>query len=185
MAHNTLINLNKIELITSLGYVLKTLKLIIIITNVSYFLGIFWFFFYDYEEDYAEMSGNSLDNHFMYYYDIVGNKANYEQIIILTYYSFTTLSTVGFGDYAPVSNSERVMGSFILLFGVAIFSYIMGCFMEIIDQLRSLNNEPNEGEKLECFFNMFQRFNSGHPIKAKVVENIREHFDYKWNNDRN
>ena len=52
--------------------------------------------------------------------------------IVLTYYAFTSLSTVGFGDYAPVSNVERIFCSIILLFGVAIFSYIMGNFIEIL-----------------------------------------------------
>lgn len=39
------------------------------------------------------------------------------------YFSFTTLSTVGFGDLYPVSDIERLSGAFVLLFGVATFSY--------------------------------------------------------------
>jgi len=37
------------------------------------------------------------------------------------YFSFTSLSTVGFGDYHPRSNSERLIGAAMLVFGVAIF----------------------------------------------------------------
>jgi len=48
------------------------------------------------------------------------------------YYAFTSLATVGFGDYAPRSDEERLVCSMILLFGVAIFSYIMGIFIEIL-----------------------------------------------------
>ena len=40
-----------------------------------------------------------------------------------SYFAFTTLSTVGFGDYYPVSDIERFCGAFVLLFGVATFSY--------------------------------------------------------------
>jgi len=47
-------------------------------------------------------------------------------MIILMYFSFTSLTTVGFGDFNPRSNVERLFISFGLLFGVAIFSYIMG-----------------------------------------------------------
>jgi len=47
-------------------------------------------------------------------------------MVILMYFSFTSLTTVGFGDYNPRSNVERLFISFGLLFGVAIFSYIMG-----------------------------------------------------------
>ena len=35
------------------------------------------------------------------------------------YFAFTTLSTIGLGDYHPKSDSERLFGSFLLLFGVA------------------------------------------------------------------
>jgi hypothetical protein len=41
------------------------------------------------------------------------------------YFSFTTLSTVGFGDYNPRSDIERAFMSMGLLFGVIIFSVIM------------------------------------------------------------
>jgi len=55
-----------------------------------------------------------------------------ERSIIAVYYAFTTLSTVGFGDYSPRSNVERATCAFILVFGVAIFSYMMGIFIEIL-----------------------------------------------------
>jgi hypothetical protein len=57
-----------------------------------------------------------------------------DQSIIVMYWAFTTLSTVGFGDYNPRSDGERLMCAFFMLFGVAIFSYIMGIFIEILDQ---------------------------------------------------
>ena len=56
------------------------------------------------------------------------------QSLIVMYWAFTTLSTVGFGDYNPRSDGERLMCAFFMLFGVAIFSYIMGIFIEILDQ---------------------------------------------------
>lgn len=64
-----------------------------------------------------------------------------EITILVTYYMFTSLSTVGFGDYHPRSNFERVYCAMILLFGVAIFSYIMGNFIEILDQFKSYNKD--------------------------------------------
>ena len=50
----------------------------------------------------------------------------------ILYFSFTTLSTVGFGDYHPTNDIERFIGAFILLFGVAIFSIVMGNFTDIL-----------------------------------------------------
>jgi hypothetical protein len=51
------------------------------------------------------------------------------------------LSTVGFGDYSPRSNIERMVGAYLLLFGVAIFSYIMGNFIAIIDEFKEFIKE--------------------------------------------
>jgi hypothetical protein len=46
----------------------------------------------------------------------------------VTYFFFTSLATVGFGDFAPKSDLERLLMAVVLLIGVAIFSYIMGDF---------------------------------------------------------
>jgi hypothetical protein len=58
----------------------------------------------------------------------------YDSIIVLVYMSFTSLTTVGFGDFVPKSDSERIFISFGLLFGVAIFSYIMSEFIDMIEK---------------------------------------------------
>ena len=55
------------------------------------------------------------------------------------YFAFTSLSTVGFGDYNPKSDIERVLCSFVLMFGVSIFSYIMGIFIEILGEIKALD----------------------------------------------
>ena len=52
----------------------------------------------------------------------------YQNTIMLTYFMFTSLSTVGFGDRRPCSDNERLVGAFLLMFGVSIFSYVMGSF---------------------------------------------------------
>ncbi len=57
-----------------------------------------------------------------------------ESVIICWYYAFTSLTTVGFGDYHPWNNYERLLCAFILLFGVAIFSYIMNIFIDLLGQ---------------------------------------------------
>lgn len=41
------------------------------------------------------------------------------------YFAFTSLSTVGLGDYHPRSDLERAIGAFALLFGVTVTSYVM------------------------------------------------------------
>jgi len=53
--------------------------------------------------------------------------------IIAIYFAQTSLSTVGFGDFYPRGDAERIFVVFILVFGQAIFSIIMGKFINILE----------------------------------------------------
>lgn len=67
---------------------------------------------------------------------------------------------MGFGDYAPRSDVERVACSFILMFGVSIFSYFMGNFIEILDKYHNLNAELDDGDNLNKFLGVMRKFNA-------------------------
>lgn len=62
----------------------------------------------------------------------IADKSPWEATLVMMYWAFTTLSTIGLGDYYPMSNYERMLASFGFLLGVAVFSYIMGNFSNII-----------------------------------------------------
>jgi len=62
------------------------------------------------------------------------------------YFSFTTLSTVGFGDFNPRSDCERIFIAIGLLFGVAIFSYFMGEFMQIVQTMTNYTDDGDEDD---------------------------------------
>ena len=109
----------------------------------------------------------------------------YEKTILASYYAFTSLSTVGFGDFAPKSDPERLLCSFILLFGVAIFSYIMGNFIEILDQFEAINEDLDDDENLSQFFGMLEKFNGNKPICRKLQNKIMHFLTYKWKYDKN
>lgn len=108
-----------------------------------------------------------------------------EKAIIVTYFAFTTLSTVGFGDYYPCSEVERLVGAFLLLFGVAIFSLFMGVFIEMIDKYKIVNAELEHGDELARFFGMMKHFNGNVDTKLELKRQIEEYFDYRWKHDKN
>ena len=101
------------------------------------------------------------------------------------YFAFTSLSTVGFGDYNPKSNSERILIAIGLLFGVAIFSYIMGNFIDILDSFKLLHAEIDEGEELTKFFGILEKFNRNKTVKLDLKRKIEKFFEYKWETDKN
>lgn len=106
-------------------------------------------------------------------------------MIVVVYFAFTTLATVGYGDYRPHSDIERIMCSFILLFGVAVFSFIMGNFIEILMSFKSVTAENEESENLTKWLGLLARFNKGRPLPKDMTRKIENYFDYYWANDKN
>ena len=72
--------------------------------------------------------------------------------ILSTYYALTTLTTIGFGDFYPVTEQERIVIAFLFLFGVSIFSYFMGVFLDIINSYSLFNQELDDTDRLNAFF---------------------------------
>jgi len=69
-----------------------------------------------------------------------------EKIIIVMYFSFTTLSTVGFGDLHPKTSQERAAAVLVMLFCTAIFSLILGEFLKIVEKYKLLDEEIGDGD---------------------------------------
>lgn len=101
-------------------------------------------------------------------------------IIMAIYIAFTSLTTVGFGDYVPQNDFERLFCSFILLFGVAIFSYIMGCFLGILNNFILQTQDLDDGDNLSRFFGMLRMFNGDKDINHQFKNKIQVFFDYRW-----
>jgi hypothetical protein len=78
---------------------------------------------------------------------------------VLTYYAFTSLSTVGLGDYRPRNSFERLCCVLVLLFGNAIFGYIIGCFNDMVQEVKVFNRDQYGSDDLNRFFNLLSRFN--------------------------
>ena len=84
--------------------------------------------------------------------------------VILVYYAFTSLTTIGFGDYYPRSNMERIVISMYLLMGVALFSKIAGDFLDILTSYNTLHEIYEDSENLQKFFGVLKKFNWGQDI---------------------
>ena len=136
LARNSDIDNNNIMLILIISNLQKVIKLVVFIGLVSYFLGMLWYI-------YCNLTMVDRDDEhegFIKYFDLE-EMSDYKKGIVVTYWAFTTLSTVGFGDYYPRSNAERLLCAFILLFGVNIFSYIMGNYILILNSLKSIGDD--------------------------------------------
>jgi hypothetical protein len=66
-----------------------------------------------------------------YYAWKFGEMDDVRRIILSWYYSMTTLTTVGYGDYYPRTNIEIILAIIYMLAGVVFFSYIMSSMNDI------------------------------------------------------
>ena len=188
-----LIDYNQIERILFISFSLKTFKLFMIIITFSYISASAFKILLEFEEDVLggtleyEQNDCENDSAIGYFTNCYGlsDKSVSANAIILVYFSFTSLSTVGFGDYNPKSNLERIVIAFFLLFGVAIFSYIMGIFIDILGQFKDLNAELDQGEELNKFFGVIKKFNMNIELDIEIKQRIEQFFDFKWINDKN
>lgn len=101
------------------------------------------------------------------------------------YYVFTTMSTVGFGDYNPRSDAERLACVLMFLGAGTVFALNLNEFSEIVTSHDELMAEIDEGDKLILFFDVLKHFNGDVDIGTEKRREYEEYFDFKWKNDRN
>ena len=131
---------------------IKIIKVTLVIFNVAYFFGVIWFVFADITWDviepiYEDLTPDHNLDYFMNYYKLEEN-SQMRNTVISCYFAFTTLSTVGFGDFHPESNIEKWVGTVVLLLGVAMFSFLLGQFIEILEKYQALNAELEDADNL-------------------------------------
>jgi|TARA_B110000285_G_scaffold139713_1_gene156361 hypothetical protein len=72
-----------------------------------------------------------------------------------------------------------------ILFGVMIFSYCMGKFIEMMTTVLEFNSTLEDGDSLSKFFGVCEKFNNNQPFNLELKRKIEAHFNYKWQNDKN
>lgn len=85
------------------------------------------------------------------------------------YFALTTLSTVGYGDLYPVSTLEMIFGIFIMLCGVAFFSFIMSSFIEIISNYDKKMGAIDKGTELHNWMTLLTRFTNNKPLPKTLI----------------
>ena len=103
-----------------------------------------------------------------------------ESMLIFFYFSFTSLTTIGLGDFTPRSNAERIFIAIGLLFGVSVFSYIMGELVDMIVNYNAYHSLSGEGDSLTRFFGVMINFNQKHEIKLEIKREIEQYFEHRW-----
>lgn len=59
------------------------------------------------------------------------------QYLASVYWTFMTLSTVGYGDINPNTSAERLISMFVMVFGVTFFSLAVGSLSSVISTINT------------------------------------------------
>ena len=101
-----------------IGFTFKTLRMFMVIISLAYFSAMFFKIVIEIEEDWfghiVMTECDDAGGYFKACYDL-WEEETYIVILKLVYFTFTTLSTVGFGDFSPKSNLERLILAFGML----------------------------------------------------------------------
>ncbi len=66
------------------------------------------------------------------------------------WWGFATATTTGYGDITPVGNYGKILGIFLMLVGLALFSMYTALFAEIIISSKK-NHSKTKGKDLDLF----------------------------------
>ena len=72
----------------------------------------------------------------------------------MIYFTLTTLSSVGFGDYYPVNTPERIFIIIVFLIELFIFTSVIGTVMNILQEYEKEYQECDETTELLKFFSV-------------------------------
>jgi hypothetical protein len=78
------------------------------------------------------------------------------KVVLSVYYMMTTLSTVGYGDFSPTNNQEKVLMVVIQLLGVTLFATVINKIREIVNTIKGDEIEIQRDKKLDEWFNVIK-----------------------------
>jgi hypothetical protein len=154
-------------------YAYKILRLLLIDFIITYFLGVLMYIVSN------ELNPKDASMTFIEAFKL-RELSEYDRVVVCMYFILTTITTVGYGDFYPMSAIERVYVIGVQLFGVAFYSYIMGNFIEIISNYDKKMGIVDKGSELQNWLTLLTRFTNNKPLNNEIVSEIEDHFKYFW-----
>lgn len=97
-----------------------------------YFIGCLYYFGVKTLNTEQDNNLPSLGNSFESYFSTADD--NIDKVTKLLYFSMTTVAKIGYGDFFPLSDAEKIMTVIILLISMIFFSYVLEQFINILQK---------------------------------------------------
>lgn len=90
------------------------------------------------------------------------------------YWCLTTLATIGYGDITPQTDAQRIYAMGAMIFGVAMFGYVIGNITQLL-----ANIDPAKARYLENMerITAFMRYRN---LPYVLQRRIRDYYNYLW-----
>lgn len=158
-------------------FIYKMIRLVLMLSLCTFFLGCIWFFISSaLQEDETET---------WYYVFKLDEKTIYYQLITSLYFALTMLSTVGYGDFYPISDLEMVFAVICMMIGVGVFSVVMNQVGQIIEKYTMQMGDTDRRKDLDHWILCLQRFNDRQPLAKSLQQIIESDFNFYQTNNRN
>jgi potassium voltage-gated channel Eag-related subfamily H protein 6/hyperpolarization activated cyclic nucleotide-gated potassium channel 2 len=83
------------------------------------------------------------------------------------YFTITTVTTVGYGDFNATNTTEMIFGSFIMVIGVVLFSYISGALASF------MTSADASQDKLHHELMMVDRIDEENPLGRRLYQEMK------------
>ncbi|RYH29469.1 hypothetical protein EON65_08410 [archaeon] len=100
----------------------------------------------------------------------VANGKLFAKYLVSIYFTFTTITTVGYGDIYPQNVYERLLGIFIGIIGASIFGYTLANVSGAVNSLSSGNSAAKE--RMVEVIEYLKEKQCPKPLAAKVVNHF-------------
>jgi len=146
--------------------ILELIKLLLAIMFLAHWIACFWFFI-------GENSGDEK-----YYNWVTDNDLQdatiWSQYVAAMYWSFTTMTTVGYGDIKPITNDEKLFAIFGMFVACGVFAIAIGSLGAIFGKLY---------EKDMMFRQRMQsvsRYLNSRKVPKDIQFVVRRYVEYVW-----
>lgn len=118
---------------------------------------------------------------FISYFDLE-NKTKSSQFLITWYYMFTTMMTVGYGDFYAINKYEMGFAIILLIAGPTWIAFTMGKAINIINDLGKIDGKEDKMGLLNIWISNIESKKTMLPLKLK--SKINDFFINHWKHDR-
>jgi len=124
----------------------------------------------------SNLEKNGSDNWMDAYDSELRDAASFDQYVASLYWSFATISTIGYGDVGPVNHEERIYTIFVAICGVILFAFSMG------NVTNCLQNAEGVRHRFDDRLRQVQDYITFRDVKPTLKRRIMTHFGGTWRN---